>query len=375
MSKPLFDPELLCRMHDAPYPALCIRDRLVYDCNTPAKNFFSTIFQDKELPFPIEHLLSKEAAENYALWDEHDHRTGRMKSEWDGKNYHVDFLTQEDQTLMIFTPVRRMDDNHLPQFMLRMDEHIRNQLAPLLVTLERLSFSINRNDEKAVHYLSEARRNACSLLRLSNNLSRSAKCFDGLDYADPEHTDLCKLCRVTTEQTNKAASFSEVRVIFECAEEEVWANVERKKVECILFNLLSNAVCHSKPGDTVRVSLVNRDEGILIQVRDEGEGLENQSEIFEKYRHYHHLAFNDCSTGLGLALSASYVEQHGGTIVMSGTKGKGSTVTVTFPHIPEQDISLCAPGLDYDEPFPHYLIELATLPNTAPLYNTQKDLK
>ncbi|HVL72571.1 MAG TPA: ATP-binding protein, partial [Beijerinckiaceae bacterium] len=107
---------------------------------------------------------------------------------------------------------------------------------------------------------------------------------------------------------------------------------DRKRVNQILFNLLSNAVGFSYPGQTVRVAARRRDGEVELRVSDEGRGIppEVVEKVFERFES-HTLGTRHRGVGLGLAIVRSFVELHGGRVELASAPGTGTTVTCTFP--------------------------------------------
>jgi PAS domain S-box-containing protein len=103
----------------------------------------------------------------------------------------------------------------------------------------------------------------------------------------------------------------------------------------IVCNLISNAVKFSPKGGTVSIDAGRGPAGVVITVRDMGEGIDPGllSAIFEPFRQA------DASTtrrhgglGLGLAVVRQLVHAHGGTVhAYSEGKGRGATFTVQLP--------------------------------------------
>jgi signal transduction histidine kinase len=111
---------------------------------------------------------------------------------------------------------------------------------------------------------------------------------------------------------------------------------DRKRVNQILFNLLSNAVGFSFPGQTVRVRARRRDGEVVLSVQDEGRGIpaEVVEKVFERFES-HTLGTRHRGVGLGLAIVRSFVELHGGRVELASAPGAGTTVTCTFPAVGE----------------------------------------
>src|SRR5271167_816931 len=100
------------------------------------------------------------------------------------------------------------------------------------------------------------------------------------------------------------------------------------QINQVLLNLLLNAIqSMDKPG-TIRVSLQNDDDAVLIAVADEGKGIapENLPNIFRPF-----FTTKGHGTGLGLSLARRIVEAHGGQIDASSEVGKGSRFAIRLP--------------------------------------------
>jgi signal transduction histidine kinase len=109
---------------------------------------------------------------------------------------------------------------------------------------------------------------------------------------------------------------------------------DHNKLQQVTFNLLTNAVKFTPNGGTVRLRMNETDTGFMIAVIDTGIGIDPediprvlqpfvQAESSDQRSHG--------GTGLGLPLSHSLVEMHGGKLQITSTKGVGTTVTVALP--------------------------------------------
>ena len=111
-------------------------------------------------------------------------------------------------------------------------------------------------------------------------------------------------------------------------------NADARAVNQILLNLLSNAVKFTDHGSiTVKIA-VTADGWLEIAVSDSGIGIpeaeiENLTQPF--YQVDNSLARKFEGTGLGLALSKSLMELHGGELLIESVEGKGTTATCRFP--------------------------------------------
>jgi signal transduction histidine kinase len=109
------------------------------------------------------------------------------------------------------------------------------------------------------------------------------------------------------------------------------ARLDHDRVFQVLSNLLSNAIKFSPPKGEIFVSLEAVDGCVQVAVRDFGRGIEEHEleRIFECYRQ---LDDSDMTgLGLGLFISKSIIEAHGGRIWAVSRPGQGSTFFFTLP--------------------------------------------
>lgn len=114
------------------------------------------------------------------------------------------------------------------------------------------------------------------------------------------------------------------------------ALADRRRIEQVLLNLLSNANKYGSPGSKIVVGATPKDGSVKVFVRDEGPGIERfeQRLIFNKFYRGHPTGGNVAnreSTGLGLAIARSIVELHHGHIGVYSKVGAGSTFFFTLP--------------------------------------------
>jgi len=107
---------------------------------------------------------------------------------------------------------------------------------------------------------------------------------------------------------------------------------DEQRLRQVLFNLLSNAVSFSPPGETVRLTVERRDDAIVFSVTDHGPGIPDAigEKVFERFE-THALGSTHRGAGLGLSIVRSFVELHGGTVKLDSAVGHGTTVTCVFP--------------------------------------------
>ncbi len=102
----------------------------------------------------------------------------------------------------------------------------------------------------------------------------------------------------------------------------------------VILNLLSNAYKYTHSGGTITISAKAKDDFLYIKITDSGIGMstDEQKKLFTKFfRVENPETIKAGGTGLGLWISRSLVEMHGGEIMVISKPRKGSTFTIKLP--------------------------------------------
>ena len=113
------------------------------------------------------------------------------------------------------------------------------------------------------------------------------------------------------------------------------AMCDADRIREAIDNLVSNAVKYSPIGGAIDLLVARQDDGIVVEVRDQGAGLspEDISRLFGRFQRLSAKpTAGETSTGLGLSIVKRIVDLHGGRItVESAGPGKGATFKMTLP--------------------------------------------
>ena len=120
-----------------------------------------------------------------------------------------------------------------------------------------------------------------------------------------------------------------IDIVVDIDSEIPMVSVDKDKLNQVLLNLLLNSIQAMPGGGMLRVKVRNiRGEKISVAISDNGQGIEpeNLTRVFDPY-----FTTKPNGTGLGLAMSAKIVEEHGGEIVLSSQPGECTTAEVILP--------------------------------------------
>jgi signal transduction histidine kinase len=226
-------------------------------------------------------------------------------------------------------------NQHKSEFLANMSHELRTPLNAIIGFSEVLAQKMfGEVNDKQLDYLNDINSSGQHLLSLINDILDLAKIEAGrmeLDLArfDPAQAidNTLTLIRERATRNGIALSLESDPDIGECV-------ADARKFKQIMLNLLSNAVKFTPEGGRVSVKARRANGGLEISVSDTGIGIAeaDQKLVFEEFRQASgdYLKKSE-GTGLGLALTRSFVELHGGRISLQSEVGKGSTFTFTLP--------------------------------------------
>lgn len=109
--------------------------------------------------------------------------------------------------------------------------------------------------------------------------------------------------------------------------------MDQLRIEQVLQNLIVNAAKYSEPGTTIYLRSGIRDEHLLIEVEDEGIGMEEKivPDIFNKFYRNENVQQKYHGLGMGLYVTSKIVAEHEGKIEVTSAVGKGSRFSVLLP--------------------------------------------
>lgn len=142
-----------------------------------------------------------------------------------------------------------------------------------------------------------------------------------------EDQNMNELIVEITHQWRIAHEIEELTVLIEKPEHPLMASTDPLRVQQILYNLLNNAAQAIASGGNIVVSLVDTEEEIRIEVKDNGCGipLDEQSLIFERFFRGEEKKQTQRGLGLGLSFSRMIAQALGGQLSLKESSNAGST--------------------------------------------------
>jgi len=192
--------------------------------------------------------------------------------------------------------------------------------------------------EEQKKYIEMIKHTGDRLIHITNDLLDLAKIEAGKIVVNYETMDLLSLVRQSSEGIALRAHKKGLTVSedFSCQKLEILGDFD--KLSQVMINLLSNAFKFTEKGG-ITVEVRDLGEEVRCAVKDTGPGIsqENLTRLFNKFEQFGKPMHSvEKGSGLGLVISKSIVEAHGGRIWAESEPGKGSSFIFTLPKKPKQ---------------------------------------
>ncbi len=210
-----------------------------------------------------------------------------------------------------------------------------HELKTPLASIKLLSDSILQYDmdmESVREFVGDIGNEADRLNRMSQKLLSLSR-IEGQVDSDCEIIYMTPTIERVIRMLNKLAESNGVSIESDLKEDCTILILEDDLYQ-IVFNLAENAIKYNVSGGKVYITLYKEDENAVLQIRDTGMGIPEESleHIFERfYRVDKARARKSGGSGLGLSIVRNMVERNQGTISVESTVGEGTTFTLVFP--------------------------------------------
>jgi nitrogen-specific signal transduction histidine kinase len=202
---------------------------------------------------------------------------------------------------------------------------LRTPIQPLLFNSESLK-RIMPDEER----ISIIIRNAKKLQTLANNILDITRIESQSLQLKKERVNLTEvLLHSIKDIKNQILDSGKIKVVYDL-KEDFFVEADKERITQVISNLLSNAIKFTKEGSISITEQMNNNKEVVVNVHDTGSGIDPEimPRLFTKFA-----TKSDTGTGLGLFISKSIVEAHGGRIwAENNNDGKGgATFTLSLP--------------------------------------------
>ena len=217
-------------------------------------------------------------------------------------------------------------------FFTTISHELRTSLTLILSPLQQLS-TVNTNN-KAYNLIMTMNRNGQRLLNLINQVLDFRKLESSVTKLNVTHTNLKsffkEICIPFYQYAEEKQIQFELTVSNSC--QVGW--IDNGKMEIVLYNIISNAFKHTSNKVDLNVDLDEKDERLIIRIKDNGSGIneDDVTKIFQKfYQVKHKEDYDNSGSGLGLAITKNLIDVHYGDISVKSEKGLYTVFIISIP--------------------------------------------
>ena len=221
------------------------------------------------------------------------------------------------------------------EFLANMSHELRTPLNAIIGFSEMMEQQLlGQISDKYQEYAGSIRNSGTHLLEIINDILDIARVESGDIELIEETFTLLTAIEASVRLIDERARTKDIKIAIDVAPDLPQIFADNRKIKQVLINLLSNAVKFTDEGGEITVTAQLIDSGIAVTVSDSGIGM-RASDIPTALAPFGQvdgtLERKFEGTGLGLPLSMTLIEIHGGTLKIDSVFERGTTVTVTLP--------------------------------------------
>jgi signal transduction histidine kinase len=221
---------------------------------------------------------------------------------------------------------------------------LRSPIQPILTVAEFLrcrklgegnssgsSNSAMRNIEKEHELLDVIVRNSNRLRQIAEDILDVAKIESGSLILKKEKFDINKkILNVIKDVEKQISNSNKLKILFIEPSEAILVDADKARIYRVIANLLNNSIKFTKETGMITIRVQKKDSDVVVSVEDSGAGIDPKilPRLFTKFA----TKSETGGTGLGLYISKSIIEAHGGNMwAGNNSDGKGATFSFSLP--------------------------------------------
>lgn len=221
-------------------------------------------------------------------------------------------------------------------FLATMSHELRTPLNSIIgfSDLIRIQLKMIDGGDRLDEYAAYINDGGNHLLGIVNDILDLSKIDAGRTVLNESHIEVTDLLDRSVRMTDAAVGDHDVRIHVGEGLNAVDLFCDEILMRRALVNMVGNAIKFSDAGTRIDVSATLEQDSLLLQVRDQGIGIadEDVARVMEPFGQANsELSRSHVGTGLGVPLTKSLIELHGGRFELESEKGVGTEIRMTLP--------------------------------------------
>jgi NtrC-family two-component system sensor histidine kinase KinB len=215
-------------------------------------------------------------------------------------------------------------------FVLRASHELRTPIASVRMGLgllgEKLNFPVGSRDRELYDTVQHELSRMVELLSGLLDLSRLRLGERQLAFAEININEV-----LNAAQQRFAAAARQAEIDLDVSVSPTTSLlISREAFDSVLDNLINNALRHTPPSGYIRLAARQERSDVILTVADSGSGIAHAQQAL-MFQPFARMGTKRAGAGLGLALCAEIVKQHGGRIAVDSRPRHGTRFTITLP--------------------------------------------
>jgi len=222
----------------------------------------------------------------------------------------------------------KQDENYRREFIGNVSHELKTPIFNIQGYVQTLLDGGLQDDTINMKYLQRADKSVERMINIVEDLEVISRLETEQSELDIQTFDINKLVEEVFDQLEMRANEMQISLQLNNQSNSSKTLGDKDKIQQVFINLVSNSIKYGKKGGKTSVRLLDMDDNILVEVADNGIGIDEISlnRLFERfYRVDKNRSREIGGTGLGLAIVKHILEGHNQTINVRSTKGVGST--------------------------------------------------
>ncbi len=239
--------------------------------------------------------------------------------------------------LQDITELRRLE-NLRKEFVSNVSHELKTPLAGIQAYAETLLGGAIDDAEACHRFVTRIQEQSDRLHDLVQDLLSLGRIEAGQEAFNLERVSVTETILTSIERHQPAASRKQISIERDSPADlaDLFVNADRKGLQTIFDNLISNAVKYTSESGRVQILWRRSGDAVVVDVADSGVGIpsEHLPRIFERFYRVDEARSRDIGgTGLGLSIVKHLANEFGGNVEVQSEPGKGSTFTVRLPAV------------------------------------------
>ncbi len=218
------------------------------------------------------------------------------------------------------------------KFIANISHELRTPLASIKAVTETLNDGLVSDPEMAKTFLDKIDNEVDRMTQMVRELTELSRIESGQMELHPLPLDINALVQECISRMEQQANRKRIEIVKSLQNNLPEVNVESDRIQQVLVNILHNAIKFTPEGGRITVSTMQKDNGVIVSVADNGIGISPHDlpHVFERF-YKADKARSSEGTGLGLAIAKHIIQAHGGEIWAESELEQGSVFSFKLP--------------------------------------------